>query len=175
MKDYLMAGGLLAAIMAFRYAMRGIVRPPADLEPFPTQAEVIATTCSKPGPRPGVEAFRAYVMQRFGGGDAGIWRECDRGANSEHKEGRAWDWSITTKSTAPAGLLAWLEKDNWANARRLGIGIIIWDRRIWSSWKREQGWRPYTGPDPHTTHMHLSFSKKGAMGATSGYKEGRVS
>lgn len=33
------------------------------------------------------------------------------------------------------------------------IKYIIWNRRIWSP---DLGWRAYDGPNPHTTHVHLS-------------------
>lgn len=35
-------------------------------------------------------------------------------------------------------------------------GYIISDRRITSA-KSGWRWRPYTGPDPHTGHIHVSF------------------
>jgi hypothetical protein len=44
---------------------------------------------------------------------------------------------------------------------------IIWNKRIWSSYRQAEGWRPYTGYDPHTSHMHISFSWAGAMKRTS--------
>lgn len=34
---------------------------------------------------------------------------------------------------------------------------IIWDHRIKSYNRRDEGWRPYVG-DPHTGHVHLSVS-----------------
>lgn len=37
------------------------------------------------------------------------------------------------------------------------IKYAIWDRRIWSREKASQGWRPYTGANPHTKHMHVSI------------------
>lgn len=40
---------------------------------------------------------------------------------------------------------------------------VIWDRRIWS---RDADWRaaPYDGPDPHTSHVHVSI-RHGATAA----------
>lgn len=181
MKDYIMAGGLIAAFLAFRHALRSIILPPPRNgvpDPFPAQQQVMATGVCDPTPKPGVVAFRAFVLERFGGTDLGIARDCAQGGKSEHKEGRAWDWGIRVdkadQKAAAAALLSFLEKDDWANARRLGIGYVIWDRRIWSAWKRTAGWRPYDGADPHTTHMHLSWSHDGAMAKTSGYAGGKV-
>jgi hypothetical protein len=71
-----------------------------------------------------------------------------------------------------SALLDWLlEKDargkKYGNARRLGIMYIIWNRRIWSSEQAKDGWRPYAGANPHTNHVHFSFSWAGAMRRTS--------
>ncbi|HSX68117.1 hypothetical protein [Nocardioides sp.] len=35
---------------------------------------------------------------------------------------------------------------------------IIWNRRIISAKRLSEGWRPYTGSNPHTKHLHLSAS-----------------
>lgn len=43
------------------------------------------------------------------------------------------------------------------NAQPLGVNYVIWDRRIWSRAKSEQGWRPYSGSNPHIDHVHVSF------------------
>jgi hypothetical protein len=51
--------------------------------------------------------------------------------------------------------------------RRLGVMYIIYNRRIWASYRAEEGWRPYAGTNPHTDHMHFSFSWAGARKQTS--------
>jgi len=44
----------------------------------------------------------------------------------------------------------------------LGSGAyIIWDRRIVSTDRLREGWRPYTGSNPHTKHLHLSVGTSG--------------
>jgi hypothetical protein len=35
---------------------------------------------------------------------------------------------------------------------------IIWQRRILSFDRRAEGWRPYSGSNPHEAHMHLSVA-----------------
>ncbi len=41
----------------------------------------------------------------------------------------------------------------------MGAGsYIIWNGRIKSFNRRSEGWRPYTGSNPHTKHLHLSVS-----------------
>ena len=34
---------------------------------------------------------------------------------------------------------------------------VIWNRRIWSRKRESEGWREYTGPNPHTKHVHVSI------------------
>jgi hypothetical protein len=39
------------------------------------------------------------------------------------------------------------------------LKYIIWDRRIWSRSRAADGWRPYSGSNPHTRHMHVSVGE----------------
>jgi hypothetical protein len=129
-----------------------------------------------PAAKPGVEAVRDLLRTTYGRTTIGIARDCSVGAVSEHKEGRALDWMIsatnnTQKAKADA-FLAWLlATDRYGNtyamARRLGIQYVIWNRRIWSAYRADEGWRRYSGPSPHTDHVHLSFGWDGAMAKTS--------
>ena len=146
------------------------------------------TRC-KPKPKPGVVAFRRLVLATYPRtGDAGISRRCSIGGQSEHKEGRAWDWAVD--GTTEAGrltakrLLQWLfqtdRHGNWhANFRRLGLMYIVWRRRIWGSW--DPGWKTYCVATPkgckdtdsnailhpHLDHIHFSFGWPGARKRTS--------
>jgi hypothetical protein len=171
-------GGLLvwSAMRAWR-AFRGFTgRYVADTVPFARAEDTLAhDRCEPIAPRPGVEAFRDYVIRQWGGRDLGIWRECGRGGSSEHKIGQAWDWGIKVPSDASQSFLDWLgEPSGWRTARDLGVAIVIADRRIWTAWIDGPGRliRSYKGPDPHNTHIHVSFSREGAMGKTPGY--GRI-
>lgn len=142
--------------------------------------------CS-PDPKPGVEAFRAQVMGAYPWtGDFGISRACHIGGQSEHKEGRAWDWAVSASSerdrSAVSDLFDWLfSKDRFGNgnarARRVGVMYLIWNRRIWFP---GSGWRTYCvqrrrgciSPSdggvrhPHTDHVHFSFTWNGARRRT---------
>ena len=51
-----------------------------------------------------------------------------------------------------------------ANARRLGIMYMIWNRRIWSSYKASSGWRKYSGSNPHTDPGQVP-RRQGPLGA----------
>lgn len=43
------------------------------------------------------------------------------------------------------------------NATGLGVKYVIYNNRIWSVERAGEGWRPYDGEDPHTSHVHVSF------------------
>ncbi len=135
------------------------------------------TTCD-PHAKPGVLAFRAFAERNFGAGDLGITRSCGQGGTSEHKEGRAWDAAYNYYNPAQRAraerLIGWLLApdaygNQGANARRLGVMYIIWHNRIWAPYDIEAGWRPYTGADAHTSHIHFSFTWDGARKRTTWY------
>ena len=146
----------------------------------PYQAQ---STCN-PTPKPGTLALTKIVLAAYPGtGSSGIARDCAIGGKSEHKEGRAWDWRVsyasTTQRAQAADFTRWLfATDAYGNrfgqARRLGVMYVIWNKKIWSSYNVAAGWRPYTGADPHTGHMHISLSWAGALKKTS-YWTGAVS
>jgi hypothetical protein len=150
--------------------------PPAQaaraVEPFaPYQPQVSCDPLAKPG----VVAFRALVLRKFGGSDLGISRDCDTGGGSEHKEGRAWDhgldWYDEDDRARAQDALAWLTEtvadDPARRAKRLGVMYMIWNHKIWSAYRADEGWRPYSGANPHRDHIHFSFTWNGAMKRTS--------
>lgn len=47
-----------------------------------------------------------------------------------------------------------------ANHASFGITEVIWNRRIWTLRRQGEGWRKYSGPSPHTDHVHLSFANR---------------
>jgi hypothetical protein len=142
--------------------------------------------CS-PNAKPGVLAFQKMVLAAYPGtGYGSIARGCDIGGQSEHKEGRAWDWGVNVgnpgQEAAAQSLFDWLlAKDsfgnNYAMARRLGVMYLIHNRKIWFP---GGGWRVYceqrpkgcVSPssgsvlNPHTDHVHFSFTWNGAMKRT---------
>lgn len=120
-----------------------------------------------PTEKPGVVAFRRYVLQRYGGTDLGIIRACG-GKNSGHTAGRAWDWGVLNNNAQVETLLNDLFANQDELIRRTGIMYLIYNRRIWNT--RSKVWQNYTGENPHTDHVHFSFSEAGAMGRTSFYQ-----
>lgn len=143
----------------------------------------------KPKPKPGLLAFQDLLQTTYPDSTwFGISRGCEIGGTSEHKEGRAIDWSRDATDRAQrksvSQLLAWLlAEDQYGNenamARRLGVMYVIWNRRMWSSWDQE--WEIYCvqkrkkckDPDsksalhPHDDHVHFSFGWAGARKQTS--------
>ena len=139
------------------------------------------TTCD-PVSKPGVAAFRSMVLAAYPNtGDSGITRSCDIGGTSEHKEGRAWDWTASVNNPGQVAavneVLNWLfATDQYGNkyamARRLGVMYVIWNKKIWGAYSADSGWRCYYGcpgdsssynRDPHTSHVHISFDWDGAI------------
>jgi hypothetical protein len=138
-------------------------------------------------PKPGALALAGLIRKTYGPGQyVGISRACSSGGTSEHKEGRALDWSTSARS--PRGranaeaFVAWLlGPDQFGNANgnatRLGVMYIGWDDRFWAAYDANRGWtelkgcfsRPGAGNDTdcHRNHVHISLTWDGASGRTS--------
>jgi hypothetical protein len=168
------ASAALAILVGGTAAFESIRLPIDGLATYVPQARCDAR------PKPGLVAFRKLVLDRYPGTrDLGIVRDCAPGLISEHYEGRAWDWGtradIPREKAKAEELLAWLLRpDSKGNpaamARRLGVMYIIWNRRIWGSYRMAEGWRPYAGKEAHADHIHFSFSWEGAFGCTTYWK-----
>ena len=137
------------------------------------------STCD-PVAKPGVIDFRDLLNGAYGAHTAYIIRSCATAGTSEHEEGRALDYMLDVNNTGERAIaddvLAWLlatdrHGNRHANARRLGIMYIIWNRQIWGSYRADEGWRAYscdgTPGGCHTNHIHFSFSWAGAQRRTS--------
>ena len=154
---------------------------PVPVPVLPEVADVVPSYQSQrscdPAAKPGVEAYVRMVLQTYRiGRNGGIVRGCGLGSTSEHKEGRAFDYmlnvNVPAERAAGDSLTGWLTGLDDAgvhagNARRLGVMYVIWNRRIWSASTMGTGWRSYSGPSPHTDHVHTSFSWDGAQMRTS--------
>ncbi|MCB9585250.1 MAG: VCBS repeat-containing protein [Polyangiaceae bacterium] len=145
------------------------------------------TTCD-PSEKPGVAGFRDLLLDTYPGTrNLGIIRGCSVGGTSEHKEGRAFDWGVNyyngTERDIAYTVIDWLLKtDQHGNAcaiaRRFGVMYMIWNRQIWSAYRSPNGscaasgWSGYSGSNPHTDHVHLSFSWAGARKDTTWWDGG---
>jgi putative cell wall-binding protein len=182
-------GALALAFSLFAAAPAALAAPPSP--PFGPAIDAYAeykrqSTCD-PTAKPGVLAFRDLLLQAYGPRTHSIVRSCRAKGRSEHKEGRALDWSVNVSKPEENSLanevLAWLlSRDQHGNAhafaRRLGIMYVIWNRKIWGAYKPNGpltngptgGWRKYTGKNPHTDHIHFSFSWAGARKETTWWR-----
>jgi len=153
---------------------------PAQIDPY--QPYDGQSTCD-PTPKPGVVEFSNMLMQTYPAtGSSGISRSCGIGGTSEHKEGRAFDWTASvsdpTQRAAADSAINWLlatdeHGNQHAMFRRFGLMYIIWNAQIFSSSQHEAGWRPYpcnagaSHDDCHVRHVHFSFGWPGALRQTS--------
>lgn len=101
----------------------------------------------------------------------GVGERTDNPA-SDHPSGRAVDVMIAGWDT-PAGNQEGTAIAHWVrdHAAELGVTYVIWDARIWSSARTDDGWRPYRHPsgssDPtldHRDHVHISVAGDTATG-----------
>jgi len=176
------ASGLVPAMaatppVALATSPSGLTAPRAAPDPVEDFADWQPQVSCSPVLQRGVAKLRNLALSTYGRGhDGGIPRSCAQGGSSEHKEGRAWDWMLNVNNRAEkrvAGdFLSWLvargpDGQVGYEARRLGIMYVIYNRRIWSAYRANDGWREYNGYSPHTDHIHISFGWAGARGATS--------
>src|SRR5688500_17630836 len=79
---------------------------------------------------------------------------------SEHGAGRALDIGLNAHNASHQRVAA--EILSWAveNADLYGIQSVIWNRRVWGFGRWY--WRAYSGPSPHTDHVHIGQNLIGA-------------
>ena len=116
--------------------------------------------------------INAYAPHRSKASDGGLGDPAHAARASDHNPNAAGVWRARDFTNDPPGgldcdaLAAWLEDAiRKGEHPALGSGAyIIWDRRIFSRNRQDEGWRPYSGPNPHNKHLHLSVAT-----AASGY------
>lgn len=128
------------------------------------------TVSCDPVNRPGVVAFAGLLTTHYGKTRHHMSRACKAGDRSQHYDGRALDWTLNAYDAGDKAIAdsvnAWLTANNGAIAKRFGLMYIIWNRKIWYV-HRPGAWEAYSGPSPHTDHIHFSFTWDGAMKRTS--------
>lgn len=145
------------------------------------------TGCTKK-PKPGTVALGQWLVATYGGSGGAVNRSCAGSSTSEHKDGRAIDWTLDAddpadRARAEAFLTAAFATDASgepaALARRMGIMYVIWADRMYAAWN---GFAPekYLSSGcrskkkcsktlRHRDHVHVSLSRAGARGLTSFY------
>ncbi|KHL17848.1 UNVERIFIED_CONTAM: hypothetical protein LK11_09690 [Mumia flava] len=189
LKSVVVSVGVVAAVvLAPPHAVAKVPPTPDDLpdrvEPYAPY--VGANSCSKRA-QPGARAFGELLVATWPKTHYSTGRTCTT-ARSEHHDGRAVDWMTSVREKygkkRARDLLRWLLRSDAAgnpaaNARRLGVMYLIWNNRIWSSYRASDGWRAYSNcasaPQRsadtrcHRDHVHVSLSWAGARGRTSFY------
>jgi hypothetical protein len=142
-----------------------------------------------PKPKPGAVALRDWSVDRYGGHAGAVSRACGPGT-SEHKEGRAFDWTLDARKAADrARAQRWMD-DLFATgtsgeahelARRMGVMYIIWNDTMYASYRefeptryvssscRAKALRRCSATLRHRDHVHVSLSWPGARMRTSWY------
>jgi hypothetical protein len=201
MRRILVAAALAAACLTSVPAVAAPARvAPGSLAPLsPNDAALSAypieplasydpqRTCTKK-PRAGTVALGQYLVGAYGGSGGAINRPCKSGGTSEHKDGRAIDWTLDATSPADQTLAQRFLADITAPdatgdadalARRMGIMYVIWDDTMYAAYRGFQperylssGCKKIKKCSPtlrHRDHVHISLSKAGAKALTSFY------
>lgn len=71
---------------------------------------------------------------------------------SDHNLGNAFDLTHDPDHGVNCNALALLAIND---AR---VTYVIWNRQIYNRARASEGWRPYSGSNPHTHHMHVSIN-----------------
>jgi hypothetical protein len=167
----------LAPATAFAYDA-----PPEDYAGYEPQKKC------RTAARPGTQELARWINRRFDGGTAvASVRRCG-GGTSEHKDGRAIDWTMNARKKADRRevkrfLDRILRTDRAGNphapARRMGVMYVIWNDHMYASYRRFDGTdyrssscKRLSTCSPtlrHRDHVHISLSRRGGKGATSWY------
>ncbi len=111
----------------------------------------------------GTAALQSYLIREFGVTNLGtfVCRPVSGSTTlSLHAEGRAGDnGGKSSAMREVANLLV-------ANADRLGVQEVIFERKIWRNNYQPLGWQAYTGADPHNSHVHWALNWAGAQTLT---------
>jgi hypothetical protein len=93
----------------------------------------------------------------FGFSNIGGYREHGSVPNSDHPKGLALDF-MTLKASQANALIDYV----LAHQAALGVKYVIYNRRIYQNGQ----WKAYTGPNPHTDHVHISFNDTSPSGGS---------
>ena len=183
---------LVAALLASMLALAVVSPSAASVRPVEDYASYAPQTFCAPKAKPGTVVLGHWLVDTYGGGFGPISRACAGSSVSEHKEGRAFDWTLDAaravdRERAQTFLDRAFATDGAGNAhalaRRMGIMYIIWNDHMYASYRQFEK-RDYLSSScqtrktcsktlRHRDHMHISLSRAGGKGLTSWY-DGRL-
>lgn len=114
-------------------------------------------------PTLGATALGAYLLATFPGVRSADSLDCrpntaDASQTSIHGVGRAVDAMVPDGSRYGDAVADWLVE----HAAEIGVQYVIWDHVAWNGSRATDKFRPYTGPNPHTDHVHVELNEDGA-------------
>ena len=183
--------GQLTAMVAVCVALLlALTALPAQAQEIEDYAPYQPQTKCAPKAKPVTKVMLAYVVETYGGAAGGISRPCAGSGTSEHKEGRALDWTLDAtkkadRKKARAFLAAIFAADDAGNEdaldRRMGIMYVIWDDHIYSAWRQFEpadylsssckSLRRCSKTLRHRDHLHVSLTRAAGKGRTSWYAD----
>ncbi len=185
MRALLVAAALAASCLLGPAAVADVAGGGLPVEDYATYDP--QTACTKT-PRAGTVALGQWLVATYGGAGGAVNRPCSGAGTSEHKDGRAVDWTLDAtvpadRARAKAFLAAAFATDAAGNpaalARRMGIMYVIWNDRFYAAYDQFQpeaylssscrSKRRCSKTLRHRDHLHVSLSKAGAKGLTSFY------
>jgi hypothetical protein len=113
--------------------------------------------------QPHVRTVAEEIATRFSIYNIGGFATSGHVTNSDHYKGLALD--LMTGANPNAGKGNMIAEWTLANAQRLSVKYIIWNRRIHKL--DNKGWTKYSGSSPHTDHVHISFHATPGSGGSS--------
>jgi hypothetical protein len=96
-----------------------------------------------------------YFGSMFGIRNIGGYSAHGSVPGSDHPKGRALDFMINNMKNGHSIGTA-LANRVIQNAKAWNVKYVIWNRYIWFPGR---GWHKYSGPSPHTDHVHVSFNR----------------
>jgi hypothetical protein len=109
------------------------------------------------GLKPGTQALGEQVKAQFGVSYGGYSCRANTGNTKElsiHAVGRALDVMVGQGSEKGNEIANYFVE----NATTLGIDLIIWNHTLWKVTPTGATSRAYTGPNPHTDHVHAEVT-----------------
>ena len=93
--------------------------------------------------------------------DGSIGDAAHSARTSDHNPDRGWVDALDLTHDPAGGFDAHGHARQIAARRDPRVHYIISNRRIWNSRRASEGWRNYTGSNPHNRHIHISILDSG--------------